>query len=156
MSFVISGIPAEPFEALFGMSAAELNAQGILRKQVDCQPGYPCRITLEDAAVGEHVLLLNYVSHRVESPYRSSFAIYVREGATQSARFFDALPPVMIGRPIALRFFDSEGSLVGADLCLGKGLERKINAALSLPGVEYLHAHNAAHGCFAAEVRRAA
>ncbi len=156
MSFVISGIPASRFEHLVGLSDAQLEAKGVLRQTANCKPGFPCRVTLEDAEVGEPVLLFNYVSHHVNSPYRSSFAIYVRENASTEARFVDELPPVMRGRPIALRLFDAEGSLRGADLCVEQGLERKITAALERPEVAYLHAHNAAHGCFSAEIRRAA
>ncbi|MEM9183537.1 MAG: DUF1203 domain-containing protein [Pseudomonadota bacterium] len=156
MSFVITGIPVSRFQHLVDLTEAQLEAKGIVRQTATCKPGFPCRVTLEDAEVGEPVLLLNYVSHRVNSPYRSSFAIYVRENANQTATFVDELPPVMQGRPIALRLFGSDGTLCGADLCLKEGLEQKIVDSLERPDVAYLHAHNAAHGCFSAEIRRAA
>lgn len=155
MSFVVSGLSAEPFLPLFGLSDAELETRDVVRKRVDAKPGYPCRVTLQDAEAGESVLLLNYESHAVDTPYRSRFAIYVREHQTETARAVDVLPPVMIGRPIALRLFDDVGMLVGADMGAGEVLVEKIRHALERPDVAYIHAHNAMHGCFVADVRRA-
>lgn len=154
MAFQITGLNPDLFKPLIDLSATALAERGVQRKTVDAKPGYPCRITLEDAPVGETVLLLNYESHAVSTPYRHAFAIYVREHAHAAAQFENALPPVMSGRPIALRFFDADGQLVGADMFLDEaaGVET-IKTALDRPDVAYIHAHNAKHGCFSAEIR---
>lgn len=154
MAFQISGLDPARFSDLFGLSDAALQARGVERKRVNSHPGFPCRITLEDAPEGEHVLLLNHESHAVPTPYRSAYAIYVREGASEAARYENVLPPVMINRPIALRLFDATGHLVGADMFLkGESGADAIERALARPDVAYIHAHNAMHGCFAAEIR---
>lgn len=155
MSFVIRGLPVEEFEPLFGLPEDELSARGIVRTRADKKPGFPCRITLDDAAPGETLLLLNYESHRAATPYRSSYAIYVRESAEAPAVYKDELPPVMRARPIALRIFNAEGMLIGADLGRdGAETRAKIEAIFADRGTAYIHAHNAMHGCFAAEIRR--
>ncbi len=154
MSFVISGLPADDFTHLFGATDAELEKHGVIRKIANTKPGYPCRVTLEDAEPGEPVLLLNYESHQVKNPYRSAYAIYVREGQNAPKTYKDALPPVFIGRPIALRIFDKDGMLIGADLDVAGDLTAKIEKAFEDPKADYIHAHNAMHGCFAAEIRR--
>ncbi len=154
MSFVISGLPQEEFAPLFGLSEEELRARGVIRKIANAKPGYPCRVTLEDAEPGESVLLFNYESHKADSPYRLAYAIYVREGVGKAQSFTDELPPVFKGRPIALRIFDKNGMLIGADLDLAGDLEVKIERAFDDRQVAYIHAHNAMHGCFAAEIRR--
>ena len=154
MSFVISGLQSEDFTHLFGATDAELEKHGVIRKIADTKPGYPCRITLDDAEPGEPVLLLNYESHQVQNPYRSAYAIYVREGQKATKSYRDELPPVFHGRPIALRIFDKNGMLIGADLAIAGDLKTKIEKAIEDPKVAYLHAHNAMHGCFAAEIRR--
>ncbi|MFN4023488.1 MAG: DUF1203 domain-containing protein [Hyphomonas sp.] len=154
MPFTIQGLPADTFRHLFALPDASLQAQNIIRKRVDTKPGYPCRITLEDAEPGETVLLLNHESHAAPTPYQSRYAIYVRERAGSAAFFRDELPPVMHNRPIALRMFDAGGMLVGADMGMNEALKAKIEAALERPDVAYLHAHNAMHGCFVAEIRR--
>ncbi|PKP80915.1 MAG: DUF1203 domain-containing protein [Alphaproteobacteria bacterium HGW-Alphaproteobacteria-18] len=154
MSFVITGLSPRPFQHLFGLPDDLLDPQNIVRRTVHAKPGFPCRITLEDAEPGETVLLLNYESHSVPTPYASRYAIYVRESATQASTFRGELPPVLTHRPIALRLFDVNGMLVGADLGLNADLKAKIEQAFARSDVSYIHAHNAKHGCFAAEVRR--
>ncbi len=155
MSFIIRGLDPAEFQPLFALSDEALAERGIIAKVVDRKPGFPCRISLEDAEPGERVLLLNYESHRAATPYRSAFAIYVRDRVSAGA-YRDALPPVMEKRPIALRVFDADGMLIGADLGHeGAETKAKIEAIFKNPAAAYIHAHNAMHGCFAAEVRRA-
>ena len=155
MAFVVKGLDPEEFEPLFGLSDAELGNRGVIAKTATAKPGFPCRITLEDAEPGERVLLFNYESHSTETPYRSAYAVYVRDGAEEAAIYENELPPVFQNRPIALRIFDEHGMLIGADMGLNGELKAKIEAALARPGAAYLHAHNAMHGCFAAEIRPA-
>lgn len=94
MSYVIEGLAVEAFRPLFGQSDEALAAQGIVRVRAEAKPGFPCRITLEDAEPGETLLLLHYADHAVATPYRNAFAIYVREAAVATARTCDALPQV--------------------------------------------------------------
>jgi hypothetical protein len=155
MSFRITGLPPEPFRPLFGLSDEALAARGVIRRIAEAKPGFPCRITLEDAEPGESLLLLNHESHAAPTPYRSSYAIYVREAAREAAVFVDEIPPVMRRRPLAFRHFDAGGMLVGASLALNGDAREAIEAAFGDDKVAYLHAHNAAHGCFAARVDRA-
>lgn len=156
MTFAIKGLPTEEFSDLFGLADHELAARGVIRKTATAKPGFPCRITLEDAEPGETLLLLNYESHKAATPYRSSYAIFVREKAQAPGSFVDEMPPVMEHRPIALRIFDAAGMLIGADLGRsGAATKAKIEAIFDDPCAAYIHAHNAMHGCFAAEIRRA-
>lgn len=152
--FQIKGLPIERFAALIGASDAELAEAGAVRVTADHKPGYPCRITLEDAEPGETLLLVNYEDHAVGSPYRHRYAVYVRESAAASASLQNALPPVFDNRPIALRAFDDRGMLRGATLALANDARGKIDQLFADPDIAYLHAHNAAHGCFAARIDR--
>ncbi|MEO1241175.1 MAG: DUF1203 domain-containing protein [Pseudomonadota bacterium] len=154
MPFTVTGLPVEEFNSLFALSDEELETRGVIRKTADAKPGYPCRVTLDDAEPGEKVLLLNYESHKTDTPYRSSYAIYVRESATTPAVYQNELPPVFKGRPIALRIFNKGGMLIGADLSPNGELGEIIERIFENPEAAYLHAHNAMHGCFAAEIRR--
>jgi hypothetical protein len=154
MSYVISGLPIETFRPLFGLSDEALAARGIVRETAGPEGRYPCRITLEDAKPGQTLLLLNHESHSAATPYRSSYAIFVNEAATETSHMIDEIPPVLHDRPIALRAFDEAGMLVGADLALADDVEAAIERQFARPEVAYLHAHNAAHGCFAARIDR--
>ena len=154
MTYRITGIAPDRFAHLIGQPDEMLAAAGAVRVRADHKPGFPCRITLEDAEPGETLLLLNHVDHDVATPFRSSYAIYVREGAGAAAALDDALPAVFANRPIALRAFDAEGMLRGAALALANDADAQIRALFDRPEIAYLHAHNAAHGCFAAKVER--
>jgi hypothetical protein len=155
MTFAVTGLDVEEFRPLFGLSDEALAARGVIRKRATAKPGFPCRVTLEDAEPGETLLLLNYESHKAPTPYRSSYAIFVRERAASPARYVDELPPVMEKRPIALRIFDRDGMLIGADLGRhGEETKAKIEAIFENPNAAYIHAHNAMHGCFAAAITR--
>jgi len=154
MTYRIEGLAPEAFAPLFGMSDEELAARNARRVTADTPSGFPCRVTLEDAREGETLILLNHVSHDVRNPYRAAYAIYVRETANASAAYVDETPPVFAGRPISLRGFDSEGMLRGALLALPGEADAKIRTLFDRPEIATIHAHNAAHGCFAAKIER--
>jgi hypothetical protein len=156
MSFIIRGLDPAEFRPLFELDDAALAARGVIARIADRKPGYPCRISLEDAEPGERLLLLHYESHKAQTPYRSAYAIYVGEKAASAAIYKDVLAPVMEKRPIALRVFDEKGMLIGADMGReGAETKAKIEVIFDNPAASYIHAHNAMHGCFAAEIRRA-
>lgn len=121
---------------------------------VDAIPGYPCRLTLEDAEPGESVLLVNYEHLTVNSPYRSSHAVFVREGATSCPPLINRIPEQLKIRLLSIRAFDADGMMVEADVVHGEEAEAVIRKMLDLRGVDYLHIHNAKPGCYAARVDR--
>ncbi|MBI1244389.1 MAG: DUF1203 domain-containing protein [Alphaproteobacteria bacterium] len=155
MDFRIRGLSSEPFLPLYGLSDAALAAQGVVRKMADSFPGYPDRVELDDVEPGKSVLLLNYAHQTADTPYRSAYAIYVREGASETYDRINEVPPVIRRRTIALRAFDAAGMIVNADLCEGAAIEPLIERLLGTPGVAYLHAHYAKFGCYSARIERA-
>jgi hypothetical protein len=155
MSYVVTGLPVEEFRPLFGLLDAELAARGIRRMTADEPVGFPCRVTLEDAPVGETLLLLNYEHQPADTPYRSRHAIFVRETAMETRSFVGEVPPALRARAyISLRAFDGAGNIVGSEIAPGADLEPAIARLLGLPDTAYLHAHNAGHGCYAARIDR--
>ncbi len=154
MTYKIEGLKRADFAHLFAMNDAELNEHNAVRVTSDADRGWPCRVSLEDAKAGENLILLNYVSHDVATPYRNAYAIYVHENADEAEAFIDCTPPVFEGRPIALRGFDGNGMLRNAALALPGQADEKIRALFEGDDIVYIHAHNAAHGCFSARVDR--
>ena len=156
MSFIVSGLPLESFRPLFGLPDEALAERGVIRHTVDANPGFPCRITLEDAQPGETVLLLNYEHQSADTPYRARHAIYVSEQARETRRAVDEIPGVLrVRKAISLRAFDDKGMMLDADVAPGADLEPAIERLLAIPGVAYLHAHTAGRGCYAARIDRA-
>lgn len=154
MSFRISGLDPAPFLKLFGLSERELARHGAMRVIADTKPGFPDRIELRDAEPGEQLLLLNYTHLAVDTPYRSSHAIFVREGAKQPASEINEIPACIRSRLMSLRAFDASGMMTDADVVEGAALEPLIEKFLSDPGVSFLHAHFARRGCYAARIDR--
>jgi Protein of unknown function (DUF1203) len=155
MSYRITGLNREPFAELFDMDDAELAKRGAVRVTAGADKGWPCRISLEDAKAGEDLILLNYISHDVATPYRSAYAIYLRRSAGAAAEYVDETPPVFEGRPMAFRAFDADGMLRNAALAMPGQADIKIRELFASDEIAYIHAHNAAHGCFSAKVERA-
>lgn len=155
MTYRIEGLHRADFAHLFALSDAELAAHNAVRVTAN-GPGFPCRVSLEDAKAGEQLILLNYTSHDVATPYRSAYAIYVREAVDEIAPLIDDTPPVFEGRPLGLRAFDQDGMLRNAALALPGEADAKIRELFAGDNIAYIHAHNAAHGCFSARIDRSA
>jgi hypothetical protein len=155
MSFLVSALPAEPFRALFGLSDEALGERGVIRRRVDAKPGFPCRVSLQDAEPGETVLLLNYEHQPAPTPFRARHAIYVRENGPQADLAQGEVPLLFRHRVMSLRAFSEDGMLVAAEVAPGSELEPAVDRLLAKPGVGYLHAHYAAMGCYAARIDRA-
>ncbi len=154
MSFQITGLDPEPFNALHRLEDAALAKRGVERCVVRAFPGAPCRISLEDASVGESVLLLSHQHQPAATPYRQQGPIFVRDRAVRFESF-NVVPPAMARRTLSLRGYDVEGAMIEADLCEGADAAGLIERFFANPAVAYLHAHYARRGCFAALVSRA-
>lgn len=152
MSFVIHGLDPAPFLPLFAVSDAELAARAIHRRVVDERPGFPCRVSLDDAALGEQVLLLPYRHHDVASPYRAEGPVFVRRAAR--AHFVDELPPFLATRLLSLRAYDVAGILVTADVVPGVEARALLDRQLADAAVAYIQVHFARPGCFVCHVDR--
>lgn len=153
MSFRITGLPYASFACLFTLTDEQLAERGAVRKVAASKPGFPCRISLTDAEVGEEVILVHHEHHAVASPFRASHAIYVRKDEQQYDAV-DRIPPMLRSRLLSLRAFDGAGMLVDADVTDGTQLEALIERQLAAAQVEYLHIHFAKPGCYAARVDR--
>jgi hypothetical protein len=155
MSFQVVGLPSSPFERFYGQSDAALAAHGVQVQVADASPGFPCRVTLRDAKPGTRMLLLNFEHQPANTPYRSTHAIYVADGARETPVAKGEVPESLRLRLLSVRAFDKEGMMVDADVTPGAEAAAVFERMLAKPGVDYLHVHNAKRGCYAARVERA-
>ena len=155
MSFQISSLPSSRFQHLFGRSDEELRAQGVIAKTANSKPGFPCRVTLSDAEPGTRMLLLNYEHQDAETPYRSSHAIYVIDGAADADLEPGEIPEQMRSRLLSVRAFTDDGMMLDADVVEGEKAGDVFERMFRNKKVAYLHAHFAKFGCYAARVDRA-
>lgn len=154
MDFQITPLSAQDFAPLFSLSDAELLKRNARRKTVSENPGVPCRVSLEEAELGETVLLLNHVHQDAQSPYRASHAVYVRETAEDAAPRVNEVPEVIRSRLISIRLFGSDDLMIDGDVLQGDQVANAISTAFDDPLVAYIHVHFAKRGCFAASAHR--
>ncbi len=154
MGFVVTGLLAEPYRHLYGLSDEELARHGVKRYVADETPGFPDRIEMRDAELGEKLLLLNHESVTDDTPYKASHAIFIREGAETTYRGENEIPEVMFRRLLSLRVFDEDGMMVDADVAEGADIAVLIERLLDNPRAAYIHAHNAVRGCYSGRIDR--
>ena len=154
--FQIQPLNYEKFAPYFNMDSDELGLnKGIITK-VAAPLAYPCRISLDFGEVGEEILLINYNHHDANSPYNSNYAIFIRKNAQEIQLAPNELAPVFKrNSPIALRGFDKNGFLQMAEIEMGPKIANNIEKFFENPQIEYIHAHFAAYGCYAAKIVRA-
>jgi hypothetical protein len=155
MDFHFSGLPLEPFKSLFTLSDDELLVRGMRRCIADSKPGFPCRVTLEDAEPGEPLILLSYPHQPAsKSPYQSQGPIFVRQSAKEPYRPEMGTPPVLASRLLSLRGYDNEDLIIEAEVVDGKDVAGALARFFADDHVSYVHIHYASRGCFACRVDR--
>jgi hypothetical protein len=154
MTFRIKGLEAAPFRDLFTLDDGALAARDMRRVIADEPHAAPCRVTLEDAAPGERLILLPYAHHTARSPYQASGPIFVREAAREAFDAVGTLPPVFQGRVLSVRAYDAEGLMTAADIAQSDP-RSLFEAFFADPAVAYIDVHYAKRGCFSCRVERA-
>jgi hypothetical protein len=154
-AFRIRALRAEDFAHFFALDDDALHALGAARVVADSKPGYPCRVSLADADVGEELLLLPYEHHSVSSPYRAAGPIYVRRHAATADPAIGAIPDYVTRRLISVRAYDSAHWMINALVCEGTAVRAHIERLLTEPRIATLHLHNAKQGCYSCRVERA-
>lgn len=153
MNYLIEGLDPIEFTHLFDRRDDDLARDGILAVYAE-DDNYPCRVSLDGAAKGDRMLLVNYLHQPATSPYRSSHAIYIAQGSQTRGVFRNKIPPVMQSRLLSVRAFDTNHMIIDADVIDGSCAEILITKLLEDERAAYLHVHFAKRGCFAAAVRR--
>jgi len=154
MAVLFHGLDPAQFAPWFSLSDAELAVRGARRRIADSRPGYPCRVSLVDAEIGDELLLVSFEHHATSSPYRASGPIYVRRQAQTQVVLSD-VPDVLATRVLSVRAYDAEGMLAAADIVDGRELAGQLERMFGRRDVAYIHVHNVKPGCFACRVTRA-
>jgi hypothetical protein len=155
MNFKIKSLEESEFSALFNLDNSALEKMGAIRMIVDECPGFPCRVSLEDAAIGEEVILLPYQHHQTNSPYQASGPIFVRKIAQSAQLEINQIPKMLNHRLLSLRGYDNNAIMKEATVVEGKNLNEEINTIFENKEILYIHIHNAKPGCYNCVVERA-
>jgi hypothetical protein len=155
MSFQIVSVPYEPFAELFSLSDQALAELDARRVRATKKPGYPCRVSLADADIGEELLLLPFAHQPARSPYRASGPIFVRKGARQCRLDAGVIPDYVRLRQMSVRAYNASHLMIDAAVSEGKDAAGVILEMFGNSDVAYIHLHNAKPGCFSCRVNRA-
>jgi hypothetical protein len=154
MSFQITALDPKPFEHLFDLTADQLKQQNAVRVTANESPGFPCRVSLMDANIGDTLILVNHQHLNVASPYAATHAIYVRQGVKQAQPPKSTVPDVLATRLLSIRAFDKSGMMQQADVVDGQTLAQHLPKMFENPKIAHIDIHNAKQGCFAARAHR--
>jgi len=154
VNFNIKALDHNLFSKYFSMSGAELEKCGMYLFVADKHPCYPCRVSLQDAEVGEKVLAIPYEHHPVQSPYKSTGPIFIRKEAKTATPGINEIPKMLRHRLLSIRGYSSETLMVEAETIPGEELEIVLVKQFQNDAVQYIHIHNAGPGCFNCEVNR--
>lgn len=147
-NFKLKSLTDAEFSNLFQLSDCELERIGVMKMIVDQYPGFPCRVSLEDAEIGEEVILLPYQHHKINSPYQASGPIFVRKIAKTANLWINEIPKMLYHRLLSLRGYDKNGIMLSAAVTEGQNLRENLIQIFENPKVNYIHIHNAKPGCF--------
>lgn len=100
VSFQFTALDPKDFPEINKLQAESANSR---RLTADQHPGFPCRVSLQDAQPGERVLAISYAHHRTDSPYRASGLVFIRQGATQATPAVNEVPAFLHHRLLSVR-----------------------------------------------------
>ena len=155
MTFQIEALPQTTFQDLFEMGDAERAARNAQLIWVAEVHSAPCRISLEDAVPGEEIILAPYEHLPFRSPFRASGPIFVRKGIARAEPAPGEVPDALRRRLISLRAYDRNNEMILAEVVEGTALEVLIERFFAERETDYLHAHYARRGCYAARIVKA-
>ena len=153
--FLIKALPKESSHSLMQKSDEELKLSNALWLTVDTVPGYPCRVSLSEAKIGERVLALPFCHDDVSSPYRASGPIFVHENAESISLGINEIPNTLRHRLLSVRSYNADKIMIVAETLHGKHIETAIDTQFEKVDVNYIHIHNANPGCFSCSVHSA-
>ncbi len=154
MDFKIKSLDDKEFSEYFNWDDIELKKIGATRVTVDKFPGFPCRVSLEDAQIGEEVILLPNQHHKTTSPYQASGPIFVRKIAKTQLLNANEIPKMFNHRFLSLRGYDKNGIMKEASVTEGTILKEQIIKTFENEEISYIHIHNARPGCYNCVVER--
>ncbi len=128
--------------------ATTAHGNPIERVRVEAQPGYPCRVSLEDAPVGTEVLLLSHSPFAGPSAYREVGPIFARPNAHPARLAPNELPAAVRARQVSVRAYDRREHMIDAVIAEGEDCGTTIQTFLADPSVAFVHLRAVATGCF--------
>jgi len=153
INFKISAID-NTYNSLFKRTTEELAKKNMVKMRVNSNPGFPCRVSLEDALIGEEVLLLPFEYHKTTSPYKASGPVFIRKNAVKANLAVNEIPTMLFKRQQTLRVYDTNGMMIAAKSSRTDDIRKEIETLFMNPKASYIQVHNTNPGCYNCQVDR--
>lgn len=153
INFKISAID-NTYNSLFKRTTEELAKKNMVKMRVNSNPGFPCRVSLEDALIGEEVLLLPFEYHKTTSPYKASGPVFIRKNAVKANLAVNEIPTMLFKRQQTLRVYDSNGMMIAAKSSRTDDIRKEIETLFMNTKASYIQVHNTNPGCYNCQVDR--
>lgn len=134
--------------------AMALRRRGGTVYTADQHPGYPCRQCLQDASVGDELILVSYDPFTTDSEYRSASPIFLHRTPCTPVPGGPDLPDQLTLRQLSVRSFDTDEMMIDAAVIDGSELGEAIAGFFDNEESHTIHVHNATRGCWAVAVDR--
>ncbi|WP_336514149.1 DUF1203 domain-containing protein [Pollutibacter soli] len=154
INFQITPLDHTLLTYLFELDEKELQHLGAVKMTADRNTGYPCRISLTNAGIGEEVILLHYKHHQTDSPYQASGPIFIRNNVKSAKLEVNEIPAMLTDKLLSIRSYTNKGMLRKADVIDGKELRQALITAFTNAEINYIHIHSAKEGCYHCTVNR--
>ncbi|GEM_PF-1283636 len=118
-AFVLSGIDPASLPPLFDPDDAGLAAHHAVRRIADSARGFPCRVSLRDATVGEELPRVPHWHPPAASPYRACAPVFIRRGAMPARLAANEVPPHVAHRLLSVRACNPADCRVAAEVTEG-------------------------------------
>jgi hypothetical protein len=116
----------------------------------------PCRQCLRNAQPGERMILAGFSPFRRPGVYREVGPIYIHAEDCQAYTSRTVFPAeIKKGRTLTLRAYNGQDAIQNAVLANETNVEEVLAQLLGDERVAYVHARNAAFGCFMCAIERA-
>lgn len=130
-----------------------------VQRVAESSGGFPCRRCQANASPGEVLRLISYnpfedTEASKKSPYAAPGPIFVHDKECTTFAGSE-LPPSHRPRSFSVRGYDANHMTVDVRLMNGEEVDEKAKEMFENKDVQYIHAYNTAHGCFAFKIARA-
>jgi len=151
--FIIEPVSSLVLQTL-EQGATSLHGNPVETVTIDSNPGYPCRLSLEDARKGEEVYLFSHSPFTGANAYRETGPVFIRKNAVPAALGVNELPEIALARSIVVRAYNSAGTMLAATPVETAEISATIQDLLDDESVECVHLRATASGCFLCSARR--
>jgi hypothetical protein len=144
-TFRIEAMPADVVKRLRETRVDDVGNALVTRKDGG---RHQCRCCLRLTDAWEGYLAVSYAPMPGSHPFVERGPVYIHERQCDRYREVDGYPAEMPRTEIVLRAYGETNEIEDARMVAGTPVENAIRELLANPSILYIHARNAAYGCF--------